>query len=204
MINSLWKQWKQQWEIQIMVVPGIVCILIFSYIPMYGVLMAFQDYNIFEGFFRSPWVGMKHFVAFFHAPEFWRIIRNTIAISLLKLIVGFPAPIILALMLNEIRNMMFKRVIQTVSYLPYFISWAIVSGFAIQLLAVDNGNVNFLLMSFHIVDDPINFLSIPQYFWGILVSINVWKEVGFASIIYLAAISGIDPHLYEAASIDGA
>ncbi len=204
MQKSSWHRFIQQWEIQLMVIPGIILLFIFSYIPMYGVLMGFQDYNIFEGFFRSPWVGMKHYEAFFHAPEFWRIMRNTLSISLLKLLFGFPAPIILALMLNEVRSMMFKRVIQTISYLPFFISWAIVSGFVINLLAVENGNVNYFLSSFDLIDDPINFLSIPEYFWTILVSVNVWKEIGFASIIYLAAIAGIDPHLYEAASMDGA
>ena len=202
--KSIFHRFMQQWEIQLMVIPGLIFLFVFSYIPMYGVLMGFQDYNIFEGFLQSPWVGMKHYIAFFHAPEFWRIMRNTISISVLKLLFGFPAPIILALMLNEVRSMMFKRVIQTISYLPFFISWAIVSGFVLNLLAVDNGNVNFYLSSFNLIDEPINFLSIPEYFWTILVSVNVWKEIGFASIIYLAAIAGIDPHLYEAASIDGA
>lgn len=130
--------------------------------------------------------------------------RNTIVISLLKLCFGFPAPILLALMLNEVRRMAFKRIIQTVSYLPHFLSWVIVGGFVGSMLSTDNGSVNMLLMSLDLTSEPISFLSVPEYFWGILVGTGVWKEIGFAAIVYLAAIAGIDPHLYEAASIDGA
>jgi putative aldouronate transport system permease protein len=171
---------------------------------MYGVFMAFQDYSLFKGFFGSEWVGLKHFEAFFNSPVFFRVIRNTIVISLLKLVIGFPAPIVLALMLNEVRNMVFKRVIQTISYLPHFLSWVIVSGFTISLLSVDNGSLNILLKSLGLIDKPINFLSLPEYFWGIIVTANLWKEIGFATIVYLAAIAGVDQSMYEAASIDGA
>ncbi|OME86056.1 protein lplB [Paenibacillus sp. FSL A5-0031] len=194
----------KQWDLQSMVLPGIIFVFVFSYIPMYGVLMAFQQYDIFAGIWDSRWVGWTNFRLFFNAPEFFNVLRNTIAISFLKLLISFPAPIILALMLNEIRNMAFKRIIQTVSYLPYFLSWVIVSGFVVSLLSVDNGTVNILLAKMDLIEHPINFLSIPEYFWSILVSVNVWKEVGFASIVYLAAIAGVDPTLYEAASIDGA
>lgn len=194
----------RQWDLQLMVVPAILFVFVFSYIPMYGVLMGFQDYDIFKGFFQSSWVGFKHFEAFFNAPEFWRIMRNTICISLLKLFIGFPAPIVLALMLNEVGNRLFKRVIQTVTYLPHFLSWVIVGGFVMSMLATDNGSLNILLMKLDLIDEPINFLSIPEYFWVILVGTGVWKEIGFATIIYLAAIAGVDPHQYEAAAIDGA
>jgi putative aldouronate transport system permease protein len=194
----------RQWDIQLMALPAMLFIFVFSYIPMYGVLTAFQDYSIFKGFLGSPWVGFKHFEMFFNAPVFWDVMRNTIVISLLKLIIGFPAPIILALMLNEVRNRTYKRVIQTISYLPHFLSWVIVSGFALSLLSTDNGSLNILLQKLHFIDEPINFLSMPEYFWGILVTTGVWKEIGFASIVYLAAIAGVDPHLYEAASMDGA
>ncbi|WP_240472986.1 ABC transporter permease [Paenibacillus sanguinis] len=187
-----------------MVLPALLFILVFSYIPMYGVLMAFQDYNIFTGFMASPWVGLKHFEMFFHAPEFWSVIRNTVVISLLKLFIGFPAPILLALMLNEVHNRVFKRTIQTISYLPHFISWVIVSGFVTSLLSTDNGSFNMLLQQLNLIDEPINFLSIPEYFWTILVTTGVWKEIGFSSIVYLAAIAGVDPQLYEAAAMDGA
>ncbi|WP_260869316.1 sugar ABC transporter permease [Paenibacillus sp. Y412MC10] len=194
----------RQWDIQLMVIPALILIFIFSYIPMYGVLMAFQDYNIFNGFWNSPWVGIKHFSMFFHAPEFWTILRNTIIISLLKFGIGFPAPIILALMLNEVRQMFFKRVVQTISYLPHFLSWVIVAGFAMSILSTDNGSLNILLQKLHLIKEPIGFLGRAEYFWGIIVSTSVWKEIGFNSIVYLAAIAGINPSLYEAASIDGA
>ncbi|SDW13775.1 carbohydrate ABC transporter membrane protein 1, CUT1 family [Paenibacillus sp. PDC88] len=195
---------KKQWELQIMVIPALILVFIFSYIPMYGVLMAFQDYSIFDGFWASPWVGLKHFEMFFSSPDFWTIMRNTLIISALKLFIGFPAPIILALMLNEVRKMAFKRVIQTVSYLPHFLSWVIVAGFAMSILSTDNGSLNILLQKLNLIDEPIGFLGIAEYFWGILVSVNVWKEIGFNSIVYLAAIAGINPNLYEAAQMDGA
>ncbi|MEK3717172.1 ABC transporter permease subunit [Paenibacillus sp. FSL R7-0204] len=201
---SRWKKFNSQLDLQSMVWPGIIFVFIFSYIPMYGVVMAFQQYDIFGGMMNSPWVGWMQFRMFFEAPEFWNVMRNTLVISLLKLIISFPAPILLALMLNEVGHMGFKRVIQTVSYLPYFLSWVIVSGFVFSLLSVDNGTVNYLLERFNLVQEPVNFLAVPKYFWSILVSVNVWKEVGFGSIVYLAAIAGIDPTLYEAASIDGA
>lgn len=201
---KLFAKLSRQWDVQLMVVPALLFIVVFSYIPMYGVLMAFQDYNIFQGFLKSPWVGFKHFEMFFQAPEFWSIIRNTLVISLLKLAVGFPAPILLALMLNEVRNRTFKRTVQTISYLPHFISWVIVSGFVTSLLSTDNGSLNLALQELNLIGDPINFLSIPEYFWTILVTTGVWKEIGFSSIVYLAAIAGVDPQLYEAAAMDGA
>ncbi|MBC8079111.1 MAG: sugar ABC transporter permease [Gorillibacterium sp.] len=201
---SLWKRLLSQWEYQVMVLPAILFIVVFSYIPMWGVLMAFQDYDMFKGFWASEWVGLKHFRMFFSAPEFWQIIRNTIMISMGKLVIGFPAPIILALMLNEVRSMVYKRVIQTISYLPHFISWVIMSGILFSLLSVDTGSINLLLQKIGLIDEPINWLSNSHYFWGLLITANVWKEVGFGAIVYLAAIAGVDPHLYEAASIDGA
>ncbi|MFC4777093.1 ABC transporter permease [Paenibacillus sp. GCM10023252] len=187
-----------------MIWPAIVLVFVFSYLPMYGSLTAFQNYNLFKGFWDSPWVGTMHFEMFFQSPEFWLIMRNTICISLLKLLITFPAPIMLALMLNEVRHMFFKRIIQTISYLPHFLSWVIVAGFVGSMLSVDNGSVNILLLNTKLIEEPINWLSVPEYFWAILISANLWKEIGFASIVYLAAIAGIDPHLYEAAAMDGA
>ncbi len=201
---ALFKRIFRQWDLQLMVLPALLFILVFSYIPMYGVLMAFQDYNLFKGFTGSPWVGVKHFEMFFNAPEFWMVIRNTVVISLFKLLIGFPAPILLALMLNEVRSRVFKRTVQTISYLPHFLSWVIVSGFVMSMLSTENGSVNMLLQQLNLINDPINFLSLPQYFWSILVTTGVWKEIGFSSIVYLAAIAGVDPYMHEAASIDGA
>ncbi|AIQ16294.1 MULTISPECIES: ABC transporter permease [Paenibacillus] len=187
-----------------MVIPAMILIVIFSYLPMYGVLMAFQDYDIFQGFLHSPWVGFKYFQMFFEAPEFWTVMRNTIVISALRLLIGFPAPILLALILNEVIHSRFKRMIQTISYLPHFLSWVIVSGFVTSMLATDNGSVNMLLQKLHLISEPVNFLSIPGYFWAILIGTGIWKEIGFSGIVYLAAIAGINPEIYEAASIDGA
>lgn len=197
-------RFMRQIDIQLMVWPALILILIFSYIPMYGVLIAFQDYSVFKGFWHSSWAGLKHFEMFFNAPEFGDVMRNTIVISLLKFCIGFPAPIVLALMLNEVRHMVFKRIVQTISYLPHFLSWVIVAGIVMSMLSTDNGSVNILLSKLNLIDEPVNFLSIPNYFWTILVTTGVWKEIGFASIVYLAAIAGIDPHLYEAAAMDGA
>ncbi|BBI31990.1 ABC transporter permease [Cohnella abietis] len=202
--SSLFIRFLKQWEIQLMVLPGLILIFIFSYIPMYGVLTGFKDYNIIKGFVASPWVGFKHFELFFNSPDFSRVMRNTVLLSLLKFVIGFPAPILLALMLNEVKNMYFKRIVQTVSYLPYFLSWVIVAGFFTSMLATDNGSVNIALEKANLIDQPINFLSISNYFWTILITANVWKDIGFASIVYLAAIAGVDPHMYEAAEMDGA
>ncbi|MDQ6422962.1 ABC transporter permease subunit [Paenibacillus sp. LHD-117] len=194
----------RQWDLQVMVIPALLFVIVFSYIPMWGLLMAFQDFNIFNGFMASPWVGLKHFQDFFHASDFWIIMRNTIVISFLKLLIGFPAPIILALMLNEVRILSFKKVVQTISYIPHFISMVIATGLLINLLSVDHGSINELLMYLNIIDSPVNWLSTPEYFWSILVSLGIWKDVGFGAIIYVAAIAGIDPQLYEAAQLDGA
>ncbi|ACX68163.1 ABC transporter permease subunit [Paenibacillus sp. FSL H8-0457] len=204
--RSFLRRLMKQWDAQLMVIPGIILVLIFSYLPMYGVLTGFMDYNLFTGsrIWENPWVGFKHFEAFFAAPEFERLIRNTIVISLLKFLIGFPAPIILALMLNEVRHMFFKRVVQTITYLPHFMSWVIVAGLTTALLATENGSVNMLLQKIGTIQEPINFLSLKEYFLSILISANVWKEIGFGSIVYLAAIASVDPHLYEAADMDGA
>ncbi|WP_227793238.1 ABC transporter permease [Paenibacillus guangzhouensis] len=204
--KSLWQRLWKQIDIQIMVWPGVILIFIFAYIPMYGVLTGFMDYNIFTGarIFENKWVGLKHFQDFFNAPQFGTIMRNTIMISLLKLIIGFPAPIILALMLNEVRHRIFKRVVQSITYLPYFMSWVIIGSIVMSLLSTENGSVNMLLKGIGAIDESINFLSMKEYFWGILVSANVWKDIGFNSIIFMAAIAGVNPSLYEAAEIDGA
>jgi putative aldouronate transport system permease protein len=203
---GLFRRIIKQWDIQMMVIPGFLLVLVFAYLPMYGLVIAFMDYDIFSGgrVWENPWVGFKHFEAFFGAPDFYEVMRNTIVISLLKFLIGFPAPIILALMLNEVRKMAFKRVVQTITYLPFFLSWVVVAGFVMSILSTDNGSLNILLQNLNLIEYPINFLSKAEYFWGILVATNVWKDIGFASIVFLAAIAGVDPHLYEAADIDGA
>ncbi len=196
----------KQLDIQLMVWPGLLLVFVFSYIPMYGVLTGFMDYNVFTGarIFDNPWVGFKHFEAFFNAPDFNTLFRNTLVISVLKFAIGFPAPILLALLLNEVRHMAFKRTVQTITYLPHFMSWVIVGGLVMSLLSTENGSLNILLQKLRMIDEPVNFLSMHEYFWSILITTNVWKEIGFNSIVYLAAIAAIDPHLYEEADIDGA
>ncbi|WP_126629322.1 ABC transporter permease [Dictyobacter alpinus] len=202
--TSLWHHLLRQWDLQVMVLPGIILLLVFSYLPMWGVLAAFQDYDLSRGFFGSPWIGFKHFAEVFSDPLFLPVLKNTVAISALRLIFAFPAPVFLALLLNEVQWPFFKRIVQTISYLPHFMSWVIVSGLVISSLAVDNGSVNMALLQMHVIHEPVNWLSTPEYFWSILISTGIWKEIGFGSIIYLAAIAGVDPNLYEAADIDGA
>ncbi|SFB49555.1 putative aldouronate transport system permease protein [Cohnella sp. OV330] len=194
----------RQWDLQLMVVPALIFIFIFCYVPMYGIVIAFKDYDIFQGLNASPWVGLDNFKEFLHAEEFRTVMRNTLAISFLKLVIGFPAPILLALMLNEVRIPIFKRIVQTISYLPHFLSWVIVSGFVLTMLSSDYGSLNIALEKLHLIDEPVNWLTIPNYFWGILIATGLWKGIGFGSIVYLAAISGVNPDLYEAADIDGA
>lgn len=194
----------RQWDLQLMVIPALIFIFIFSYVPMYGIVIAFKDYDIFQGLNASPWVGLDNFKEFLRAEEFRTVMRNTLAISFLKLAIGFPAPILLALMLNEVRIPIFKRLVQTISYLPHFLSWVIVSGFVLTMLSSDYGSLNIALEKLRLIDEPVNWLTIPNYFWGILIATGLWKGIGFGSIVYLAAISGVNPDLYEAADIDGA
>lgn len=185
----------------IIALPGILHFLIFKYLPLGGNIIAFQDYNFFQGLWNSPWVGFKHFQQMFSYAEFYHILRNTLLFSFLQIIFGFPAPLILSLLLNEVRKMVFKRTMQTLLYLPHFLSWVIIGGIFINFLDL-NGIVNHLLSNFGI--KSIYFLTIPEWFRPIIVSIGIWKEVGWGTIIYLAALAGINPNLYEAAVVDGA
>jgi len=185
----------------LLALPGILHFIIFKYIPLGGNVIAFQEYNMFKGILGSPWVGFKHFAALFTYPEFYQILRNTLLLSLYSLIFGFPAPLLLALLLNEVRSMWFKRPVQTILYLPHFLSWVIVGGIFINLLS-SNGIINDILGKFGI--GPIDFLTKPEYFRGIVISISIWKEVGWGTIIYLAALASVNPNLYEAAMVDGA
>ncbi|MDF2659409.1 MAG: protein lplB [Paenibacillus sp.] len=181
--------------------PALLHFLIFKYIPLAGNIIAFQDYNLFQGVFHSKWVGFKHFIFMFQYPEFLMVLKNTLKFGLYSLLFGFPAPLLLALFLNEIRLTWFKRSMQTLLYLPHFLSWIIVGGIFVELLAAE-GMMNRLLAGFGI--GPLSFLTEPQYFYGVVISAGIWKEVGWSMIIYLAAIAGINPNLYEAAVVDGA
>lgn len=169
---------------------------------MGGLLMAFQDFKPFKGIFDSPWVGFKHFREFFESPYFYRILKNTVVLNFYLILFGFPAPVLLALMLNEVRSKYVKRSIQTISYLPHFISTVVVVGMAVNFMSPSTGIINKILTLLGV--DPIYFLTEPRWFRPIYVTIDIWKTVGWGSIIYLAALAGIDPDLYDAAFVDGA
>lgn len=203
-IKKHYHEFSKQKQLQMMVIPGIIFLLIFSYIPMYGIIMAFQNYQIGDTVGLSQWVGFDNFIAFFKDPNFLLLMRNSIGISLLKLIIGFPAPIILAIIMNEVKGKFFTKFAQTASYLPHFISWVAVYGIVYEFLSIDGGTLNTILSALHLIKEPILFLGEPKYFWGILVASDMWKEVGWSAIIYIAAITSIDQTMFEAADIDGA
>lgn len=186
----------------LMLAPAVIYYLIFHYVPMYGAVVAFKDFSITKGILGSDWAGFKHFEYLFSQDKFWQVIQNTVIISVYRLIFGFPAPIVVALLLNEVRARLFKRTVQTVIYLPHFISWVILGGILINLLSTDNGVINNLIKAFG--GTPIGFMSDETYFRGTLVFSMIWKEFGWNTIIYMAALAGIPPQLYEAAVIDGA
>lgn len=196
------KLWEQKY-LYLMVLPGIIWMLVFNYWPMYGIVIAFKNYNITKPIMAAPWVGFDHFVEFFKDPRFALVLKNTLGISLLKLLIGFPIPIAFAVLLNEIRHNRFKKFVQTVSYLPHFLSWVVLGGIMITWLS-ESGLVNRLFISLGWLDKGVPFLAKPEYFWGLTIGTDLWKEMGWSAIIYLAAIAGIDPELYEAATIDGA
>ncbi|WP_020617339.1 ABC transporter permease [Paenibacillus daejeonensis] len=197
------KAFFRQWQLQSMVVPGIVWMIIFCYIPMFWLIIAFMDYSIARPMLESPFVGLKHFQDFMSDERFWRSIRNTLGMSAIKLVLGFPIPILFALLLNEIRSLRFMRTVQTISYLPHFIAWTIFGGILLNWLG-EGGVVNQLMIALGLQDREILFNSDPKYFWWIIYFSDVLKETGWSAIIYIAAIAGIDPALYEAAELDGA
>ncbi|WP_235885897.1 ABC transporter permease [Paenibacillus cymbidii] len=188
-----------------LIAPGLLYFLIFHYVPLYGIIIAFKDVAPFDGFrgiFTSEWVGLKQFHTFTGSYYFWDILGNTVIISLYRLLFGFPAPIVLALLMNEVRIVAFKKVVQTISYLPHFISMVVMAGLTTTVFALDGGTINEVLHRLGF--EPLYFLGDGRYFRSVLVSTGIWKEIGWGTIIYLAAIAGIDPQLYEAAVVDGA
>lgn len=196
------RMWRDRY-LYLLLLPGILYFLVFRYIPMYGVVIAFQDFKLSKGIFESQWVGFKQFEMLIQGLSFPGVFKNTVIISLYKLLVGFPAPIILALLLNEVRSRKFKKVTQTIVYLPHFISWVILAGLIATFLHPDTGIVNEIVKVFN-NGQGIDFLASKTYFRSILVITEVYKSVGWGSIIYIAAISGIDSEIYEAAMVDGA
>ena len=208
--NSRWQErkirlvdhLKREWQIYLMLAPMIIWFIVFLYKPMYGLQVAFKDYSIFRGVAASPWIGMEHFETLFASSQFLRAIKNTVMISVLSLFFGFPVPILLALMFNEILNAVFKRTAQTIVYLPHFISTVIIAGIVITAFSPSAGIVNTILGWFGI--DSIYFLTKPEWFRPIFIGSGIWQEAGFSSIIFLAAIAGVNPSLYESAVVDGA
>ncbi|MHA6344940.1 ABC transporter permease [Roseivivax sp. CAU 1761] len=193
---------RREWQLYVMLIPTILWLAIFLYKPMYGLQIAFKDYSVFRGVAGSPWIGLEHFQTLFGNDQFLRALKNTIIISFYGLIFGFPMPILLALMFNEILRQTFKKTAQTIVYLPHFVSSVIIAGIVITAFSPSAGIVNTMLGWFGI--EPIYFLTKPEWFRPIFVGTGIWQEAGFQSIVYLAAIAGVSPTLYESAVVDGA
>ncbi|WP_425454566.1 ABC transporter permease [Gracilibacillus dipsosauri] len=186
-----------------MSIPFVIWLIVFKYIPIAGWLMAFQDYKPQFGFLEQDWVGLDHFKDLFNEPMFYTALENTLGMGILGLIFGTASAIVFALLLNELRFMVVKKWTQTISYLPHFVSWVIAANIVITMLSQE-GIINNLLTGMGFIDNPINFMAMPEMFWGIVTAADVWKETGWNAIIYLAAMAGVDPQLYEAAKVDGA
>ncbi|NOU76869.1 ABC transporter permease subunit [Paenibacillus sp. LMG 31458] len=199
--KSMKRIWKN-WELYVFALPAIAYFIIFHYIPLYGIQIAFKDFTAVKGIWGSEWVGLEHFRHFFASYYFWSLIRNTIGISLYELAVGFPIPIILALAMNELKNGFFKKLVQTVTYMPHFISVVVMAGIIISFLSPTTGIINQVMKV--LGGEPIAFLMEPGWFKTIFVLSGVWQNMGWGTIIYLAALAGIDPQQHEAAVIDGA
>jgi putative aldouronate transport system permease protein len=193
----------RQKQLLFMSVPIVLYVMLFTYVPLWGWTMAFQNFRPARKFSQQEWAGLYWFKFLFEDKEFLKTVRNTIAMSVINTTLGFITAIGFALLLNEVKKILFKRVIQTISYLPHFLSWVIVTGLVATMLSTDGGAINSVFMSFGFIKEPVFWLAKPNYFWGIVGVTYVWKEVGWNTIIYLAAMAGIDPNLYEAADIDG-
>ena len=199
--EAIRKDLKKNKVVYLMAVPAVVFFIVFAYLPMFGLLMAFQDYKPKLGVLHSPFIGFKHFVDFFQSIYFVRTLRNTLVISILDLVVSFPITIIFALLLNEIKNVKFKRTVQTISYMPYFISMVVVAGIIVDFCS-SRGVITSIVSFF--TGSNQNLLSMPQYWRPIYIISGLWQGLGFGAIIYVAALSGVDQELYEAAVVDGA
>lgn len=200
--TNVWKKaWNYKW-IYLMLLPVIVYYIVFKYIPMYGITIAFKDYNVFEGVLKSPWVGLDIFKKIFKNKNFWNAMRNTLVLNFATLAVSFPLTIIVSLMLNEVMSSKFKKITQSVLYLPHFVSWVVVVGIAHNLFSQQGGTVNNIIMN--LGGEAVPFLSNKGWWIFTYILCNVWKEIGWGTIIYLAALTGVDESLYEAAYLDGA
>ncbi|GGF71651.1 sugar ABC transporter permease [Paenibacillus albidus] len=205
--GETWRRLKSAKYLYLMLIPACVWVIAFAYAPMFGLYMAFVNYQpggeFWSQFFTSKFVGLDWFVYFYNSGDFLRLMRNTLLSSAMTILISFPAPIIIALALNEVKNKFFKKTVQSVAYLPYFVSWVIAANIFITLLSSD-GMVNGMLKSLGLIDESILFFQEKNYFWSIVASANTWKSMGYNSIIYLAAIAGINPEQYEASTVDGA
>jgi len=199
---NLQRRIQRYTTLYIFLLPAIISVLIFYYRPMIGLIMAFQDYDIVRGMFDSPFVGLDNFRAFVNDKAFWSALRNTLAINGLYFLIGFPLPIALAIMIFSMRDTLFKKVTQTISYLPHFVSWVVIAGVVYKLLDIDSGIVNILIKT--LGGTPVAFMREPDLFWWIMTITSIWKEMGWNTIIYLAALASIDAAQYEAAMVDGA
>ena len=199
--RKLGKSILTSWQLYVMVLPALVYIIMFHYKPMYGIIIAFKDFKLLEGITGSDWIGFENFAELFSGTDFLRVLRNTIVISLLKLACGLPAPIILALLLNEVKHTAYKKLIQTFTYMPHFFSWVVLSGI-ITMIFSTSGPVNSIIQA--LGGQPLSFFGDSGLFVGLVVGTAVWQSVGWGTIIYMAALSGVDESLYEAAVIDGA
>lgn len=202
--KRFWQRLNSQKVLLLMSVPFLIHVIVFKYIPIWGWVLAFQNYWPGKSIFQQVWVGFENFRFLFSDPVFYQVLRNTLAMSLIKLGFGMVASISLALIINEVRWTFFKKTAQTISYLPHFISWVVAANLVRDALSTDGGIINEILLKLNLIKEPIMFLGIPELFWWIIGASHVWKEVGWEAIIYLAAISSVDPNLYEAAIIDGA
>lgn len=199
---SLWSRIVKHRTIYLLMLPGLLFFIVFKFGPLWGLLLAFKDYNPYLGFAGSEWAGFDHFTALFADPNFYVMLRNTLAINLLGLVFNFPVPIVLALMLNEIRHETFKRINQSIVYMPHFLSWVVVASMTYFILSADVGIINKIIVSWG--GESVSFLSQVNYFWAMITAQSVWKEAGWGTIIFLAAMAGVDPQRYEAAVVDGA
>ncbi|NOU64496.1 ABC transporter permease subunit [Paenibacillus sp. LMG 31461] len=196
------KRWHNSKYLMLLFLPALIYYLLFKYVPMFGILISFKDYNTFKGVWASEWVGLKYYSLFFHSPDFLKLLKNTVLLGISKVVFGFPAPIILALLLNEVRRATLKRLVQSISYLPHFISNVVVVSMMFLFLSPTSGLVNNVIQWFGY--DAMNFMQNEDYFRAIYILSEIWQHVGWETIIYLAALSAIDPQLYEAARVDGA
>ncbi|MEI2279640.1 ABC transporter permease subunit [Paenibacillus polysaccharolyticus] len=200
--HALARSFRRHWQLYLLILPPVVYFIIFKYVPMVNTVLAFKDYNVIKGIWGSPWAGTKYFDLLFQNPAFMTLIKNTLLISFYSLIVGFPIPILLALALNEIKNMKFKKTVQMVTYAPYFISTVVMVSIIMLFLSPRLGIVNTIAGALGF--ESVNFLGNPDMFRSIYVFSDVWQSMGYSAVIYLAALAGIDPSLYEAAKVDGA